>query len=208
MEAKLYSQDGTEVGTVKLNDALFGAEPNPNLIHQYVVNHLANRRQGTSSSKGRSDVRGGGAKPWRQKGTGRARAGTSRSPLWRSGGIVFGPQPRTYGGKFPKKMKRAALISALSDKAREASVMVVENLQMEEVKTKRMATILDKLGLQDKKCLILDEGENRNLSLSVRNMQQVKYSRAPRANTYDIVNAQVLLFTKAGLEKAEEVFAS
>jgi len=208
MEVKLYNQEGSEIGTVSLNDALFGAEPNPAVVHQYVVNYLANRRQGTSSSKGRTDVRGGGAKPYRQKGTGRARAGTNRSPLWKGGGIVFGPHPRNHGSKIPRKMKRAAFVSALSDKARSEGIMVIDKLDMQEIKTKRVATILDKLGLNDKKCLILDEGENRNLALSVRNMQKVKYSRAPLANTYDIVNASVLLFTRAGLEKVEEVFAS
>ncbi len=206
METKLYNQDGGEIGTVTLNDKLFGIEPKQEVVHQYVVNFLANRRQGTSSSKGRSDVRGGGAKPWRQKGTGRARAGTSRSPLWRGGGITFGPKPRTYGGNFPKKMKRLALLSALSDKAQNENLKIIDKFQFSEIKTKSMATALDKLGLQKKKCLILDEGENKNLVLSVRNMPKAKYSRAPLANTYDIVDADVLIMTKAALEKAEEVF--
>ncbi|HHI03444.1 MAG TPA: 50S ribosomal protein L4 [candidate division Zixibacteria bacterium] len=206
METKIYNQDGGEIGTIMLNEKLFGIEPKPELVHQYVVNFLANRRQGTSSSKGRSDVRGGGAKPWRQKGTGRARAGTIRSPLWKGGGIIFGPKPRTYGGKFPKKMKRLALLSAFSDKAQHENLKIVDKFELAEVKTKNMATILDKLGLQKKKCLILDEGENRNLILSVRNIQKAKYSRAPLANTYDIINADVLVMTKAALKKAEEVF--
>ncbi len=207
MEVKLYNQEGAEIGKVTLKDSLFGAEPNPTIVHQYVVNYLANRRQGTSSSKGRSDVSGGGAKPYRQKGTGRARAGTMRSPLRKGGGIVFGPSPRSYRSDFPKKMKRAAFVSALSDKARSEGVVVVDKLDMPEIKTKQLSGVIDKLGLQNKKCLILDEGENRNLFLSVRNMRKVKYSRAPLANTYDIIDAQVLLFTKAGLEKVEEVFA-
>ncbi len=207
MEVKLYNQEGAEIGKVTLKDSLFGAEPNPTIVHQYVVNYLANSRQGTSSSKGRSDVSGGGAKPYRQKGTGRARAGTMRSPLRKGGGIVFGPSPRSYRSDFPKKMKRAAFVSALSDKARSEGVVVVDKLDMPEIKTKQLSGVIDKLGLQNKKCLILDEGENRNLFLSVRNMRKVKYSRAPLANTYDIIDAQVLLFTKAGLEKVEEVFA-
>ncbi len=206
METKLYNQDGGEIGTITLNEKLFGIEPKTELVHQYVVNFLANRRQGTSSSKERSDVRGGGAKPWRQKGTGRARAGTIRSPLWRGGGITFGPKPRTYGGKFPRKMKRLALLSAFSDKAQNENLKVVDKFELPEVKTKSMATILDKLGLQKKKCLILDEGENKNLILSVRNIRKAKYTRAPLANTFDIVNADVLVMTKAALEKAEEVF--
>jgi len=207
MEVKVYNKEGAETGTVALSDMIFGQDPNPVLVHQYIVNYLANQRQGTASAKGRTDVAGGGAKPWRQKGTGRARAGTRNSPIWRGGGIIFGPQPRSYYKKFPKKMKRKALLSAFSDKARSEQVMVIEDLMLEEVKTKTVAGILDKLGLDSKKCLILDEGVNSNLHLSVRNMQKVNYSRAPLANTYDIVNADVLLLTRAGLEKIEEVFA-
>lgn len=206
METKLYNQDGGEIGTIALNEKLFGIEPKPDVVHQYVVNFLANRRQGTSSSKGRSDVRGGGAKPWRQKGTGRARAGTNRSPLWRGGGITFGPKPRTYGGSFPKKMKRLAMLSAFSDKAQNENLKIIDKFELAEIKTKTMATILDKLGLQNKKCLILDEGIAKNLVLSVRNIPKAKYSRAPLANTYDIVNADILIMTKAALEKVEEVF--
>ncbi len=208
MEVKVYNQDGAEVGVVTLNEKVFGVKPNPKVVHQYVVNYLANQRQGTSSSKGRSEVSGGGSKPWRQKGTGRARAGTIRSPLWRGGGIIFGPEPRSYFSKFPRKMKRLALVSALSDKARNAHLVVVDSLQLPEIKTKKVIGILDKLGLDDKKCLILDEGANSNLMLSVRNIPRIKYSRAPLVNTYDVVNADVLLVTKAGLEKVEEVFAS
>lgn len=208
MEAKLYNKDGSEVGTVSLNETVFGAKPNPDLVHQYIVNYLANQRQGTSSTKGRTDVSGGGAKPWRQKGTGRARAGTIRSPIWRGGGITFGPQPRSYYRKFPKKMKRAAIISVFSSKAQDESLRIVEDLTLEEIKTKSMAGILDKLGLEKKKCLILDEGINKHLSLSVRNLQNIKYLRAPQANAYDLLNADVLVITKAGLEKIEEVFTS
>ncbi len=207
MDAKVYNKDGSEVGTVSLNDTVFGIEPNPELVHQYIVNYLANQRQGTSSTKGRSEVRGGGAKPWRQKGTGRARAGTIRSPLWRSGGITFGPQPRSFYNKFPKKMKRKAILSAFSDKAQNEGVVVVEDLNFPEIKTKEMAGVLERLGLGHKKCLIVDEGENNNLVLSVRNIRKIKYTRAPLASVYDIVNADILLFTKAGLQKVEEVFS-
>ena len=207
MEVKIYNKEGAEAGTVTLNEAVFGLEPNPVLVHQYIVNYLANQRQGTASAKGRTDVAGGGAKPGRQKGTGRARAGTRRSPLWKGGGIIFGPEPRCYYKKFPRKMKRLALLSAFSDKARSEKLMVVDDLSMGEIKTKAVAVILDKLGLARQKCLILDEGKNDNLTMSVRNMQKVNYSRAPLANAYDIVNADVLLITKAGLEKIEEVFA-
>ncbi|MEW6014425.1 MAG: 50S ribosomal protein L4 [Candidatus Zixiibacteriota bacterium] len=208
MEAKVYNQDGAEVGVVSLSEKVFGVKPRPEVVHQYVVNYLANQRQGTSSSKGRSDVSGGGSKPWRQKGTGRARAGTIRSPLWRGGGIIFGPEPRSYFSKFPRKMKRLAILSALSDKAQNSHLVVIDSLQLPEIKTKKIVGILDKLGIENKKCLILDEGANANLMLSVRNIPKVKYTRAPLVNTYDVINADVLLVTKAGLEKVEEVFAS
>ncbi|MEW5924494.1 MAG: 50S ribosomal protein L4 [Candidatus Zixiibacteriota bacterium] len=207
MEVKVYNKEGAETGTITLSNAIFGLEPNPTLVHQYIVNYLANQRQGTSSCKGRSDVSGSGAKPWRQKGTGRARSGTRRSPLWRGGGIIFGPEPRNYYNRFPRKMKRTALLSAFSDKARIEGVMVVEDLELAGIKSKVVSTILDKLGLDKKKCLILDEGVNRNLHMSVRNMDKVNYSRAALANAFDVVNADVLLVTRAGLEKIEEVFA-
>jgi large subunit ribosomal protein L4 len=207
MEVKVFNKDGSETGTVTLSDAVFGLEPKAELVHQYIVNYLANQRQGNSSSKGRSDVAGGGAKPWRQKGTGRARVGTIRSPLWRGGGITFGPSPRSYYNRFPRKMKRLAMKSALSDKARDEKLMVVEDLQLEQIKTRQMVDILDKLGLKDRKCLILDDGRSENLLLSIRNLPRVAYTWAPQANAYEIVNAEVLLFTKAGLEKIEEVLA-
>jgi len=208
MEVKVYNQEGAEVGTVTLSDRLFGVEPKPALVHQYIVNYLANQRQGTASTRGRAEVRGGGSKPWRQKGTGRARAGTTRSPIWRGGGVTFGPQPRSYYRKFPKKMKRQALLSALSDKAQSERLRVIDKIDLPEIKTKAMAGMLESLGLQTKKCLIVDEGVNKNLVLSVRNIPRVKYSRAPLANTYDVVNADILVFTRAGLDKLEEVFAS
>jgi large subunit ribosomal protein L4 len=208
METTLFNKEGSKIGTVNLSDSIFGVEPNVKLLHQYVVNYLANQRQGTANTKGRSEVSGGGSKPWRQKGTGRARAGTIRSPIWRGGGIVFGPKSRSYYSKFPKRMKRKALLSAFSNKAQSDGLMVVENLQLPQIKAKSMVQILDNLGLEKKKCLILDEGVNKELVLSVRNLQNVKYSRAPLANAYDIINAEVLLFTRAGLEKVEEVFGS
>ncbi|SYZ73705.1 50S ribosomal protein L4 [Candidatus Zixiibacteriota bacterium] len=208
MEVKLYNQDGSEVGTVSLNDAIFGVRPNPHVLHQYVVNYLANQRQGTSSAKGRSEVSGGGTKPWRQKGTGRARAGTIRSPLWRGGGIIFGPEPRSYYSKFPKRMKRLALLSALSTKAQEQHLVVVDKIELGEIKTKKLAGVIGKLGLEEKKCLILHEGQSPHLEMSSRNMPRVNYSRAPLVNAYDVMNADVLVFTKAGLDKVQEVFAS
>jgi large subunit ribosomal protein L4 len=185
---------------------VFDIEPNEAVVHQYIVNYLARQRQGTASTKPRNAVRGGGRKPWRQKGTGRARAGTSRSPLWRGGGTVFGPSPRDYGSKFPKKLKRLAVRSILSDKAHGEKIKIVEELKFDEIKTRAMASVLNNLDLTGKKCLVLDEGLNRNLVLSCRNMQKVAFCRAALTNGYDVMNADYLLLTKAGLDKVEEVF--
>jgi large subunit ribosomal protein L4 len=207
MNVKVYNQDGAEVGTVELKPEIFGIEPNEAIVHQYIVNYLAMQRQGNAATKTRSDVAGGGKKPWRQKGTGRARAGTSRSPLWHGGGTIFGPHPRWYGSRFPRKMKRLALKSVLSDKARSEKIKVLENFELDEIKTKAVLNVLAKLELDGKKCLILDEGKNEKLVLSCRNLSKVKYIRARRASGYDMLNADYILFTRAGLEKAQEVFA-
>ena len=209
MELKLTTATGKASSKgVEVSDAAFGADFNEGLVHQVVTAYLSGARAGTRAHKNRSAVSGGAAKPWRQKGTGRARAGTIRSPLWKGGGITFGPRPRSYYRKFPKKMKRAAIISAFSSKAQDEKLRVVEDLALEEVKTKTMAGILDKLGLEKKRCLILDEGVNEQLILSVRNLRNARYLRAPLANAYDLVDADVLVITKAGLEKIEEVFTS
>lgn len=204
---KIYNQEGKEVGKVDLKPEIFGIEPNEALVHQYITVLRTNQRQGNSSSKGRSEVRGGGRKPWRQKGTGRARAGTIRSPLWRGGGIVFGPKPKNYASKLPKRMKRLAIQSVLSDKARTERIRVIDKLAFEQPKTKSVISLLTKLDLDNKKCLVLDEGKNQNLVLSCRNIPGVKYSRAALANGYDMLNAEIVIFTKSGLEKVEEVFA-
>ena len=200
MTVKLYNQDGAEVGNVDLGAGLFEIEPNEALVHQYIVNLLARRRQGNASTKTRRDVSGGGRKPWRQKGTGRARSGTIRSPLWRGGGIVFGPSPRTYGSVMPKKMKRLAIKSIFSDMARKDSVKVVDKIELAEFKTKSVIGMLTKLDIGNKKCLILDEGQNDKMMISCRNLPNVYYCRASVANGYDVMNADVVLFTKAGLE--------
>ncbi len=206
MNVKLYNQNGDEVGTIELKSELFGIEPNEAVVHQYIVNYRARQRQGTASSKERSDVRGGGRKPYRQKGTGRARAGTIRSPLWRGGGIVFGPHPRSYGSPMPKKMKRLAIRSVFSDKAGAEKIMVLDRIELAEIKTKSVAEMLTKLELSGKKCLVLDEGRNENLAMSCRNLKRVKYCRAALANGYDALDADYLVFTKAGLDKVHEVF--
>ena len=206
MNVKVYNQDGAEVGTVELNPSVFGVEPNEALVHQYVVNYRARQRQGNAHTKTRSDIRGGGKKPWRQKGTGRARAGTSRSPLWRGGGTVFGPKTRLYGYEMPKKMKKVAIRSVFSDKATAERIKVLDQISFDAIKTKSVVSMLGKLDLNGKKCLILDEGRNDNCALSCRNLQEVKYSRAALANGYDLLHADYLLVTKAGLEKVVEVF--
>lgn len=206
MNVKVYNQDGAEVGSVDLKDEVFGIEPNEAVVHQYVVNYLARQRQGTHDTRTRTDVRGGGRKPWRQKGTGRARAGTIRSPLWRGGGTVFGPHPREYGSRLPRKMKSLALRSVFSDKAKSDRILVIDKIALDQIKTKSVVTMLTKLDLAGKKCVILDEGKNEVLSISCRNLQEVVYTRASLANGYDMLNADFLIMTKAGLEKVEEVF--
>ncbi|RKX26956.1 MAG: 50S ribosomal protein L4 [Candidatus Zixiibacteriota bacterium] len=206
MNVKVYNQDGQEVGAVDLVPEVFGVEPNEAVVHQYVVNYLARQRQGNASTKVRSNVRGGGRKPWRQKGTGRARSGTIRSPLWRGGGIAFGPHPRSYGSRMPKKMRKVAMRSVFSAMAREDRIKVLDKIDIDEIKTKTIVGMMTKLDLSKKKCLVLDEGRNDKLVLSCRNLQIVKYSRAALANGYDVLNADCIIFTKAGLEKVGEVF--
>lgn len=207
MTVKVYNQEGAEIGSVELKPEIFGIELNEALVHQYIVNYRAKQRQGNASTKTRSDVRGGGRKPYRQKGTGRARAGTIRSPLWRGGGIVFGPKPRMYGSEFPKKMKRLAIKSVYTDRARADRIKVVDRLEFAETKTKNMVRVLTHLDLAGKKCLILDEGRNDAVMRSCQNLRDVKYIRSILANGYDLLNADVILFTQAGLNKVQEVLA-
>lgn len=206
MNVKVYNQEGAEVGTVELKPEVFGVEPNDAVVHQYIVNYLARQRQGNADTRTRTDVRGGGRKPWRQKGTGRARSGTIRSPLWRGGGTVFGPHPRLYGSKMPRKMKQLAIRSVFSDKARGERIKVLDKITLDEIKTRTVVGILDKLELKGHKCVILDEGRNDNLHLSCRNLQRVTYTRAALANGYDLLYADWVIITKAGLEKVQEVF--
>lgn len=206
MNVKVHNQEGQEVGSVRLTPEVFEIEPNETVVHQYVVNYLARQRGGNASTKTRREAHGGGRKPWRQKGTGRARAGTIRSPLWRGGGTVFGPKPRSYGSQMPKRMKRLAIQSLFSDKARAEHIKVLDRIELREIKTKAMLGVMSKLDLDGKKCLLLDEDKNDNLLLSCRNLRKVKYCRAALANGYDILNADWVVFTKAGLEKVEEVF--
>lgn len=206
MNVKVYNQEGAEVGTVDLKEEIFGIEPNEPVVHQYVVNYLARQRQGNAHTKTRSDVRGGGRKPWRQKGTGRARAGTTRSPLWRGGGTVFGPKTRLYGYEMPKKMKKLAIRSVFADKAKSDKIRVLDKIELSEIKTKQITGMLSKFEMANKKCIILDEGRNENCFLSCRNLSKVKYLHAALANGYDLLNADYVFLTKAGLEKVHEVF--
>ncbi len=207
MNVKVYNQEGVEVGSVELKPEVFGIEPNEAVVHQYVVTYLANQRQGTHQTKTRKEVSGGGKKPFRQKGTGQARMGTIRSPLRRGGGTVFGPHPRDYSAKIPRQMKRLAIQSAFSDKARREAIRVLDKLEMSEAKTKALVGVLTKLAVAGKKCIILDEGKNETVKLSCRNLPKVVYQHAALANGYDLLNADYVIFTKAGLAKVEEVFA-
>lgn len=207
MSVTILKADGSKGSAVELPEAVFGIEPNEVVVHSYVVNYLANQRQGNASTRVRSEIRGGGAKPWRQKGTGRARAGTIRSPLWRGGGIVFGPHPRCYYNRMPKKQKRLALKSVFSDKAKKENIRILDKLDFPDKKTKNLRTLLGKLELVGKKVLILDEGMNPNPYWAARNYEGIKISRARLANAYDVLNAEILVITMSGLKEIEEVFS-
>lgn len=201
----VYNIEGKEVGSIELNDAVFGVEVNEHLVHMAVVNQLANNRQGTQSAKTRSEVSGGGRKPWRQKGTGHARQGSTRSPQWTGGGVVFAPKPRDYSFKMNKKEKRIALLSALSSKVADNKIVVLDAFNLDEVKTKKFAEVMSNLKVD--KALVVIEGENKNVVLSGRNIPTVKVSATNEINTYDILKYETLVVTKAAVEKLEEVYA-
>ena len=201
----VYNIEGKEVGSIELNDAVFGVEVNEHLVHMAVVNQLANNRQGTQSAKTRSEVSGGGRKPWRQKGTGHARQGSTRSPQWTGGGVVFAPKPRDYSFKMNKKEKRIALLSALSSKVADNKIVVLDAFNLDEVKTKKFAEVMSNLKVD--KALIVIEGENKNVVLSGRNIPTVKVSATNEINTYDVLKYETLVVTKAAVEKLEEVYA-
>ena len=201
----VYNIEGKEVGSIELNDAVFGVEVNEHLVHMAVVNQLANNRQGTQSAKTRSEVSGGGRKPWRQKGTGHARQGSTRAPQWTGGGIVFAPKPRDYSFKMNKKEKRAALCSALSSKVAESQIIVLDAFKLDEIKTKKFVEVMN--NLKASKALVVLEGENKNVVLSGRNIPTVKVSATNEINTYDVLKYETLVVTKAAVEKLEEVYA-
>ena len=201
----VYNIDGKEVGSIELNDAVFGVEVNEHLVHLAVVSQLANKRQGTQSAKTRSEVSGGGRKPWRQKGTGHARQGFTRAPQWTGGGMVFAPKPRDYSFKMNKKEKRIALLSALSSKVSENKIVVLDSFNLDEVKTKKFAEVMNNIKVSN--ALFVIEGENKNVVLSGRNIPTVKVSATNEINTYDVLKYNTLVVTKAAVEKLEEVYA-
>ena len=200
----VHNIKGENVGEVSLEDNIFSTKVNKYLVHQAVKRYLANRRRGTASTKNRSAVRGGGAKPWKQKGTGRARAGTNSSPIWVGGGIVFGPAPRDYSFSLPKKMKVAALKSVLLDKLEKKEIIIIDKLSLEENKTSKMVEILKNLQAS-KKPLIITEKEDSTIALSVRNIKGAQVLPASKINTYDLINHEKIIITKKALKRIEEV---
>lgn len=202
----VYNMEGSQVGEIELNEAIFGTEVNEPLLHQAVVAYEANKRQGTVSTKTRTEVRGGGRKPWRQKGTGRARHGSTRSPIWVGGGVTFGPKPRDYRQALPKKARRAALRSALSAKVGAGDIIVLESLSLSEVKTKQVAQVLERLNATGTALIVTDQ-RNRNVELSTRNIPGVALRTADGINAYEVLKHSKLVITKDGVAKVEEVFA-
>jgi large subunit ribosomal protein L4 len=202
----LYNQNGATVGEIELNDSVFGIEPNKHVLFEAVIMQRASLRQGTHKTKNRAEVSGGGRKPWRQKGTGRARQGSIRSPQWRGGGTVFGPVPRSYSYKLPKKVRRLAIKSALSSKVLENNIIVLDNLTLEAPKTKEMVKILNNLSV-DRKALIVTADVNENVTLSARNIPGVTVVTENGINVLDVLNHDKLVITKAAVEKVEEVLA-
>ena len=201
----VYNMEGKEVGTIELNDAVFGVKVNEHLVHMAVVQQLANNRQGTQKAKTRSEVSGGGRKPWRQKGTGHARQGSTRAPQWTGGGMVFAPVPRDYSFKLNKKEKRAALKSALTSKVLDSKLIVVDELKFDEIKTKNFATVMNNLKVE--KGLVVLAQNDANVVLSARNMATVSTSLADSINAYDVMKANTVVLTKDAVAKIEEVYA-
>ena len=202
----VFDMAGKEVGAVELSDSIFGIGPNVSVMHDVVVNHLANKRQGTQSALTRSEVSGGGRKPWRQKGTGHARQGSTRSPQWTHGGIVFAPKPRSYRYVLNKKVRRLAMKSAFSSKFIDNNIVVIDSMPMEEYKTKSVVNMLNAVGANGKSLIVLPEIEDRIIK-SARNIPGVKTSQVCGLNVYDILNAKKLIILKDSISKIEEVYA-
>jgi large subunit ribosomal protein L4 len=208
-KANCFDKDGKSAGTVDLPKSLFEAEVNPFAVHEAVVAYLANQRQGTLNTKERSDVRGGGKKPWKQKGTGRARAGTIRSPLWRGGGIIFGPHPRDHRLKLNKKVKRVAIKSSLTSRAQDGDILVIKALAFDAPKSKAFAAVLKSLdAYPKKKTLVVFDKATEATVKSARNVAGVRMTAADKINTYDVVWADKIVVTSDALRRLEEVFAS
>ena len=201
----VYNMEGKEVGALELNDAVFGVEVNEHLVHLAVVAQLANKRQGTQKAKTRSEVSGGGRKPWRQKGTGHARQGSTRSPQWKGGGVVFAPTPRDYTIRLNKKEKRAALRSALTSRVQDNKFIVVDELKFDEIKTKKFQNVMDNLKVS--KALVVLADNDQNTVLSARNIAGVKTAQAGTINVYDILKYNTVVATKAAVASIEEVYA-
>ena len=201
----VYNMEGKEVGTIELNDAVFGVEVNEHLVHMAVVQQLANNRQGTQKAKTRSEVSGGGRKPWRQKGTGHARQGSTRAPQWTGGGVVFAPVPRDYSFKLNKKEKRAALKSALTSKVQANNLVVVDELKFDEIKTKNFTNVMNNLKVQ--KGLVVIAENDANVVLSARNVADVDTTLVNTINVYDVMKAKTVVLTKDAVAKIEEVYA-
>lgn len=201
---KVVDMKGKELKEIEISEELFASNVNETAVHQVVVNHLANKRQGTQSTKTRSEVRGGGRKPWRQKGTGSARQGSIRSPQWRGGGIVFAPKPRDYSYKLPKSLKKAALYSALSSKFQDGKIIVVDDIKFDAPKTKAMVEFFDNIGA--KKPLVVTDSVNRNVYLSARNIEKAAVTYADLINVYELLKHDNLVISESALKRVEEVF--
>ena len=201
----VYNMEGKEVGKMDLNDAVFGVEINEHLVHMAVVQNLANKRQGTQKAKTRSEVSGGGRKPWRQKGTGHARQGSTRAPQWKGGGVVFAPTPRDYSFKLNKKEKRAALKSVLTSRVQDNKLIVLDELKFDAIKTKDFKKVMDNLKVE--KAMVVIGGQDENVILSARNLPTVNTAMAENINVYDILKGDTLVLTKDAVAKIEEVFA-
>lgn len=204
-QVAVYNIEGKEVDKLELNDAVFGVEINEHLVHQAVVAQLANKRQGTQSAKTRSEVRGGGRKPWRQKGTGHARQGSTRSPQWTGGGVVFAPKPRDYSKKLNKKEKAGALKSVLTSKVNEEKFIVLDELKLDEIKTKKFVEVLNNLEVA--KALVVTKDNDQNVMLSARNIPDVKTALTNTINVYDILKYDTVVITKDAVAAIEEVYA-
>lgn len=200
----VLNMEGKEVGTIELNDAIFGVKINEHLVHMAVVQQLANNRQGTQKAKTRSEVSGGGRKPWRQKGTGHARQGSTRAPQWKGGGVVFAPVPRDYSFKLNKKEKRAALKSALTSRVLDGKLIVLDELKLDEIKTKKFKAVMDNLKVS--KALVVLADNDKNVFMSARNLPAIKTTLTSTINVYDILKGDTLVLTKDAVAKIEEVY--